>query len=253
MKKKIRRRYTKRGKMVLTWRDRLAYRIRMEHVAVGRSLRDSLLHARQAGQLLIEAKEKFARGSFMAWVKESCEFSHSKANAYMRIARGWDTLEANSQLVANSTIVGVDRWLRQQPELVTSTTTLTLLGKVVTRTVSPPFSPRPRHDWERKFYALEGRMARMAATLHELLPPMNRGEAEEMRGAALELRRAVDEKLIAVLDRHISGEIEQQEAAERERLTALAHEIGIMDDEPHFAHDEDEKVAAETNSQNAVD
>jgi len=84
MAKKLPTRKTTR----ITARDRLAYRIRVEHAAVRHDLRESLLHARRAGALLIQAKAEYARGYWMAWVRESCQFSHSLANLYMRICPG---------------------------------------------------------------------------------------------------------------------------------------------------------------------
>src|SRR6266850_8495577 len=86
------------------WRARdarLALRIRAEHAAFGEGLRDSLEHARTAGTLLNEAKEKMTHGYFGAWIKQQCDLSHRTANNYMLIAREWSRVEANSQHVAN--------------------------------------------------------------------------------------------------------------------------------------------------------
>jgi hypothetical protein len=51
-----------------------------------------------------------AYGEFMPWVDLHCGFSHSTANLYMKVAKGWDTL-GDSQQVTNLT-------LRQASELL---------------------------------------------------------------------------------------------------------------------------------------
>ena len=175
----------KRKTTRITARDRLAHRIRVEHAAVGRNLRDSLVHARAAGTLLIQAKAKFRHGFFMAWVKEACQFSHATANIYMRIARQWERIAANSERVVNLSLGTVDRWLKESTK-----------------------GTGRRHDWEQKFHALESRLYRAGQMLQMLLPAMNRLEAEQMRDAFEHLRRRVDEA-IRQLDHHISGEMEE--------------------------------------------
>jgi len=93
-------------------RNRLHFRILFEHRAVERGLRDSIAHARRAGKLLLEAKAKMRRGTFMAWIKRWNQFSQATANIYMRIAREWERIEANSQHVTNLSLGAINRWLR---------------------------------------------------------------------------------------------------------------------------------------------
>src|SRR3989442_5896878 len=81
------KKFPKRKTNRITARDRLAYRIRIEHAAVENGARDALTHARAAGELLIRAKNEFGHGYWMKWVEQACQFSHSTANLYMRIAR----------------------------------------------------------------------------------------------------------------------------------------------------------------------
>jgi hypothetical protein len=149
-----------------------------------------------------------AHKTFMPWVRQCCEFSHSTANLYMRIAREWARIEANSERIANLSLGAVGEWLRRKPG-----------------------SPVP-HSWERKYRALEARVIRASQTLRTLLPPMNRIEAEDMRDAFLTLRRRVDDA-VAQLDHQIAGEVDEaergREVAERARLTALAVEIGVAE------------------------
>ncbi len=98
-----------------------------EHRAVERGHRDMLAHARRAGQLLLRAKVQMRHGTFMKWIARWNQFSHATANLYMRIAKGWDRLETNSERIMNSSLLEVDEWLRkeekkthQQPKKQTS-------------------------------------------------------------------------------------------------------------------------------------
>jgi len=91
--------------------DAVAREINDEHRAVGQALRDGLAHARRAGELLLDVKDKLPHGAFMAWVARHCGFAHRTATLYMRIATEWDRIEANWQSVANLSLGVMDRWL----------------------------------------------------------------------------------------------------------------------------------------------
>jgi hypothetical protein len=68
--------------------DELARRINASHRQCLKAVRGSLEHARQAGVLLLEAKEKVkaAGGSWERWAQENCRFTLSTAQRYMRVA-----------------------------------------------------------------------------------------------------------------------------------------------------------------------
>jgi hypothetical protein len=68
--------------------DALATRINASHQQFLEAVRDSLEHARQAGVLLLQAKEKVkaADGSWERWVQKNCRFTLSTAQRYMRVA-----------------------------------------------------------------------------------------------------------------------------------------------------------------------
>jgi Protein of unknown function (DUF3102) len=83
--------------------DQLAAEIKQEHEAVEASIRESLLHAKAAGEKLLEAKDRLQRGEWMPWVEAHCGFSHSTALLYVNVARRWDEL-VNSQPVENLTL-----------------------------------------------------------------------------------------------------------------------------------------------------
>ena len=68
--------------------DALARRINASHQHCLKALRDSLEHARQAGVLLLQAKEqvKAAGRSWEGWAQGNCRFTLSTAQRYMRVA-----------------------------------------------------------------------------------------------------------------------------------------------------------------------
>jgi len=94
--------------------EQLAADIKREHEAAEYNMRDSLKHARSAGVKLLEVKRRLAYGEFMPWVDTHCEFSHSTANLYMKIAKRWDTL-GDSQPVTNLTLRQASQLLYMDP------------------------------------------------------------------------------------------------------------------------------------------
>jgi hypothetical protein len=74
----------------------LAARIRTEHDAATVSMKAGVLHAIQAGALLIEAKEKLEHGQWLPWLKANCEISERTAQQYMRLARHRDEIDTKS-------------------------------------------------------------------------------------------------------------------------------------------------------------
>lgn len=85
--------------------DTLAREIKEAHDAAATAMRESLRHARRAGELLIEVKDQLPHGEFGPWIDAHCGFGWRTANLYMRIAREWEKLVAeNSQRIANLTL-----------------------------------------------------------------------------------------------------------------------------------------------------
>src|SRR5262249_23486427 len=83
----------------LTTRPQLAGRINAEHQQGESAFREGLLHAKTAGELLLQAKGQCAHGAWLPWLKANVAFSERTTQAYMRIAREWDTLTAKAQHV----------------------------------------------------------------------------------------------------------------------------------------------------------
>jgi Protein of unknown function (DUF3102) len=75
----------------------LASQIKSAHRAVGQAM----LHAIEAGKLLLEAKKQVPHGEWLSWLETSCDMPERTAQAYMRIARNLGQLDQpNTQRVA---------------------------------------------------------------------------------------------------------------------------------------------------------
>jgi hypothetical protein len=53
----------------------LAARIRAEHEAVSKALKESVRHAIAAGELLVEAKGQLGHGRWLPWLRDHCTIS----------------------------------------------------------------------------------------------------------------------------------------------------------------------------------
>jgi hypothetical protein len=65
----------------------LAAAIQYEHDAASRALRSAVVHAIEAGNYLIEAKQQLKHGAWLPWLKNNCEIPERTVQAYMRLAR----------------------------------------------------------------------------------------------------------------------------------------------------------------------
>jgi hypothetical protein len=64
----------------------------------------SLSVARESGDLLIEAKDELKHGEWESWLETYFPGSSRTAEAYMRIASRWDSIEAKAQTTADLTL-----------------------------------------------------------------------------------------------------------------------------------------------------
>jgi Protein of unknown function (DUF3102) len=71
----------------------LAGRIRAEHEAVSTALKESVRHAIEAGELLIEAKDQLKHGRWLPWLADHCTISDRTAQLYMRVAKNRTEVE----------------------------------------------------------------------------------------------------------------------------------------------------------------
>src|SRR5262245_8473621 len=109
----------------------LATRINAEHEQFELALRDGLMHARKAGELLLEAKGQVAHGQWLTWLKDNVRCSVRTCQVYMRVTQGWSQLEANTQGIAHLTIEGAMRLLAEADEAEALQEAATQAGGVV--------------------------------------------------------------------------------------------------------------------------
>ncbi len=162
-------------------RDRLSVQIMIEHEAVRRGLLDTLTHAKRAGDLLNRAKDQMAHGTFMRWVRDDCGFSsHDTPNLYMRVARDWDWIAANSERVRNFSLRAVVTLLRSRHK-----------APIVDHPTLTGRSTEWLHNYQALYQRINGFLEPHqpeARELQALLSTMNRVERERMREAFLVLR-----------------------------------------------------------------
>jgi hypothetical protein len=75
----------------------LAERINREHRACEAACRSGLVHAVEAGLLLINARSKCKHGQWLSWLDENMEFSQWTATRYMRVAKHFVELEVSNR------------------------------------------------------------------------------------------------------------------------------------------------------------
>jgi hypothetical protein len=81
-----------------------AARINTAHAACEGAFKAGLLQAREAGELLLQAKELVAHGAWLPWLEANCTVSERTAQGYMRVARRWVELEAKAPRAADLSV-----------------------------------------------------------------------------------------------------------------------------------------------------
>jgi Protein of unknown function (DUF3102) len=97
--------------------QQLGIRIRVAHKDVVAAAGNMILKAIEAGALLIQAKERVPRNTWMAWLQENCPaVSDRTARLYIQLATGREVIEANMKTglatVANPTFTQALGWLK---------------------------------------------------------------------------------------------------------------------------------------------
>ena len=83
----------------------LATEINAKHSQTINSARTTLVSAREAGELLIEAKAQVDHGQWAKWLSENCpDLSQRTANEYKQVANCWEAIESKLAVTANLTI-----------------------------------------------------------------------------------------------------------------------------------------------------
>lgn len=74
----------------------LAAQIHREHERCQQSVALGLLHARNAGQLLIQAKQRIPAQKWRVWLAGYCNVPEATAQTYMEMAQGWPSVKDDS-------------------------------------------------------------------------------------------------------------------------------------------------------------
>jgi hypothetical protein len=152
----------------------LASRIRQAHERCHASLTQGLQHALEAGQLLLQAKERVPHGMWLSWLGSSCDLGERLAQRYMRVARDLPRLSP-----ANTTRVS-DLSFRQALTLIASNTqTARQLQKL------------PEEEQAEVFEGTAGRkVENLTEARQEYLSRREHKRRQQMAGRAAATRRA---------------------------------------------------------------
>lgn len=95
--------------------NEIAHQINAEHAIFRDSLRKGLRHAKQVGDMLLEAKDWVEHGKWTNWVRANCKFSPRTARMYIRISRNWEKLETKMKTatVADLTVRDAVKFLAE--------------------------------------------------------------------------------------------------------------------------------------------
>jgi len=118
----------------------LASEINARHNQTIASARTTLVSAREAGELLIEAKAQVDHGQWAKWLSENCpDLSQRTANEYKRVFENWEAIESKLAVTANLTI-GSALSSIAKPRTVTPSPALTVepAGNVATQKTPEP-------------------------------------------------------------------------------------------------------------------
>jgi len=118
----------------------LANEINDLHVRATEAARTAIDHARECGELLIQAKAQIGHGGFLPWLEANCRVKLRQAQKYMTLAREWPAIEAKCASNAHLTLDRVLRLLdsgekltQQEPAEVAGGTTRTVQRVVAER------------------------------------------------------------------------------------------------------------------------
>jgi hypothetical protein len=162
-----------------------AARIREEHAAATAALNNGLRHAIAAGQLLIAAKKQVPHGQWLPWLRDHCGVAERTAQAYARVARGYD---GNPQRAAGLTFRQAVDLLAKANVATARPTTAGLIASASIDHPSPcPFGRRPPDNAEASLLRRERlKLLSQAAAIERQIEPLLR-RARLLRAQAKEL------------------------------------------------------------------
>lgn len=198
--------------------ETLASLANAEHEACEHALADSLHHARMAGIHLLQAKERLGHGEWIRWLIINFRGKPRTAQAYMRVAREWDAVQA-----ANT----------QSSAYLGYTAALAALAEPKTAEPESPLDALDGddyHDWLERQEALFRAWDVVKARLDARDTPLTREEAEQFTALAglqvVTLREGIE--LYAPLWEALHRQpFSRFLTGERERWSAYLTELGV--------------------------
>jgi hypothetical protein len=130
--------------------SQLATQSNAEHAQAETTLRAGLEHARNAGRLLLPAKEQCQHGEWLPWLKDNVRFSERTARAYMTVARRWEEL-SKSATVADLSFRDGLKLLSDRPVEPAAT----VAGTLGYHRPFLEWTPECRHDTVTKWWDLQ--------------------------------------------------------------------------------------------------
>lgn len=94
----------------------LAREINNLHRQVNNTAKATIIKAREAGECLLEAREKCKHGEWLPWLDSNFEGSRATAYNYMSVAQNWLEIEINFQRVGNLGMAQVLALLKPAPK-----------------------------------------------------------------------------------------------------------------------------------------
>jgi hypothetical protein len=93
--------------------EKLAGRINEQHRQYEDKINEALLHARDAGLLLLQVKESLPHGELRRFMQTHLDFSERMAQDYMKLAKNWETIEGKAQRVAHLSLCEALKLVRE--------------------------------------------------------------------------------------------------------------------------------------------
>lgn len=125
--------------------DVLALRINEQQDKIELAWGITLERAKEAGELLIEAKRLVGHGKWLPWLETNCRVCASMAEKYVKIAKGWDVLAGgDTEHVPNLSIRDAVKLLaKPRPAKEPEPTTIDADFTEVVEVVETPAVPEP--------------------------------------------------------------------------------------------------------------
>jgi hypothetical protein len=160
----------------------LAKQINQEHQGCEQALRASVAHALKAGKLLLDAKARVPHGTWLPWLKANVAFPDRTAQAYMRVAKHWPTIEAKTQRAADLSFreaLGLLRKVEEPPhptpysDMMEAFASM-LMAQVPLGGIEKLVSERDKWDWEQMRLVTLPKMKQLLTELGSIIDALKR-------------------------------------------------------------------------------